>query len=190
MSNNNPISLDNIIDQEETEKLIIDNHKKSLNENYLNSNYKTKKNPYFENKEYQYLDQIIETLSLSKFHLATLSVCFFSMTTLGYQSAHYIFCKNQIMSKYSWSSNTYCLFFVIQKIIESIGAFISVTSTTLEWDITSNILIGLISLFSLVFLIIFNEGPLYVLLTLIFSYCGGFVNNICCNFLFEEFKIK
>ena len=33
MSNNNPISLDNIIDQEETEKLIIDNHKKSLNEN-------------------------------------------------------------------------------------------------------------------------------------------------------------
>ena len=190
MSNNNPISLDNIIDQEETEKLIIDNHKKSLNENYLNSNYKTKKNPYFENKEYQYLDQIIETLSLSKFHLATLSVCFFSMTTLGYQSAHYIFCKNQIMSKYSWSSNTYCLFFVIQKIIESIGAFISVTSTTLEWDITSNILIGLISLFSLVFLIIFNEGPLYVLLTLIFSYCGGFVNNICCNFLLEEFKIK
>ena len=94
MSDNNPISLDNIIDQEETEKLIIDNHKKSLNENYLNYNYKTKKNPYFENKEYQYLDQIIETLSLSKFHLATLSVCFFSMTTLGYQSAHYIFCKN------------------------------------------------------------------------------------------------
>ena len=43
MSDNNPISLDNIIDQEETEKLITDNHKKSSNENYLNSNYKTKK---------------------------------------------------------------------------------------------------------------------------------------------------
>ncbi len=193
MNEKNSISLDNIGDQEETEKLISDtnqNNKKTQNETYLNSNYKTKKNPYFENKQYQYLDQIIESLSISKFHWATISVCFFSMMTLGYQSAHYVFCKNQIMSKYSWTSNSYCLFFIVQKIIESIGAFISVTSTTLEWDITSNILIGLISFFSLIFLMFFNEGPLFIILTLIFSYCGGFVNNICCNFLLEEFKIK
>ena len=111
MNEKNSISLDNIGDQEESEKLISEpnQNKKTQNDTYLNPNYKTKKNPYFENKEYQYLDQIIETLSLSKFHLATLSVCFFSMTTLGYQSAHYIFCKNQIMSKYSCSSNT-CIF--------------------------------------------------------------------------------
>ena len=167
MNEKNSISLDNIGDQEETEKLISDtnqNNKKTQNETYLNSNYKTKKNPYFENKQYQYLDQIIESLSISKFHWATISVCFFSMMTLGYQSAHYVFCKNQIMSKYSWTSNSYCLFFIVQKIIESIGAFISVTSTTLEWDITSNILIGLISFFSLIFLMFFNEGPLFIIL--------------------------
>ena len=49
MNEKNSISLDNIGDQEETEKLISDtnqNNKKTQNETYLNSNYKNKNKNY------------------------------------------------------------------------------------------------------------------------------------------------
>ena len=146
--------------------------------------------PYEQTPSFQYLDKIIESLTFSRYHLATLCVCAFSIMCGGFVSSHFIFSKNLLIVNYTWTLTTYSCVFIFQNLIGAIGAFISVTSTTNEWDIHSNVLIGLIGLLSVVLMTFYNEGPLYIILIFMFNYCQGFINNICCNFLLEEFKLK
>ena len=158
---------------------------------YPSMNNKYKSAPTYQaNPNFQYLDNIIETIKFSKFHLATFLVCAFSIMCSGFVTTHYIFSKNLLIQKYSWTLTGYSLIFIFQNIVGACGAFISVTSTTFAWDIHSNTLIGLIGFISLILLLFYNDSPLYILLIMIFNYCQGFINNICCNFLLEEFQHK
>lgn len=191
------LSIDNINSRVESSlHSDLDNEKVSLINPYTRKEYPRDKKefkqslPYHQNPNFQYLDKIIETISFSKYHLATLLVCSFSIMCGGFVTTHYIFSKNLLMKRYTWTLTEYSLIFIFQNIVGAVGAFISVTSTTNTWDIHSNILIGLVGLLSIILMTFYNDSPLYIILIMIFNYCQGFINNICCNFLLEEFKFK
>lgn len=153
------------------------------------ANSNTLSNPNSKSHLY-YIDTLIEQFKFSKYHIGTLFVCMFSMFLGGYATSHYIFNKTLFIKQYSWTNTQFSLIFVVQNLFCAAGAFISVTSTTLEWDINSNSIVARCSFCALLLLHFFTEAPSYVFLTIVFYFCHGFINNICCNFLLEEFKLK
>lgn len=136
------------------------------------------------------IDHIIENFHFSRFHLATLFVCLFSLMADGFLNYQMSIASTLLKTKYQWQETDVNVLYSFQMIFMAIGAFVSTTSRSIHWDISSNFLIGTIGCLSIILIVFYSDPFVYTILLLTFCVCQGFIENICTNYLLELTKKK
>ena len=105
---------------------------------------------------------------------------------------NFIITKINLLSiKYfKWSSSSFNMFTVVQQFFLCLGAIISTNTRSIHWDVSSNILITFLGVFSLFLMHFYTDAVSFCTLLSVYSLCHGFISNICTNYLIELFNNK
>ncbi len=163
----------------------------------FNSNFSQKelksnlsKYKYHKNNKIYILDNIIENLSFSRYHLGIILICSFKQLMDGY--LQFFLTKISILTykNYNWTKGQNLTFIIAQQIFLGIGAVFSTNTRSVHWDVKSNVLINFIGSLSLLLNHFYIDSATFCCLFLIYSICHGFISNICTNYLIELINMK
>lgn len=155
-----------------------------LNKSVFEKKYKFQKHKIY------VLDNIIENLSFTKYHLAIILICVFNMLIDGYLG--FVLGKISLLSNkfYKWTDSDNTNFTIVQQLCLGLGALISTNTRSIHWDVSSNMLVTIVGTLALFFLNFFTDSISFCVLISIFSVCHGFIANICTNYLIELTNMK
>jgi hypothetical protein len=136
------------------------------------------------------VDNIVESLHFTGFHMATLFVCIFSMICDGYLVFHFKMGQKLMIKRFMWTDVEVNRLYSLQLSCMALGSLVSQNVKTTHWDVSSNILLGTIGCLCLLMISFYSEAMTYSFMLLVFCICHGFIQDICTNYLVELVNIR
>ena len=131
------------------------------------------------------LDELIDTLSFSRYNLAIIFICILTNINNGYFTIYLKFNEKTFLNTSKWTKFEYNTIVVGQHIFYSIGAVLSVYARTSYWDISSNSLIAIIEFLSTLMLLTFSDSLIFMITLVFYCFCQGYLSNLSTNYLLE-----
>jgi hypothetical protein len=132
-----------------------------------------------------YLDDLIDNIEFSRYHLSIIFICIFTNVNDGYFSLYFRFNENTFLNKLTWTRFDYNSIMVGQNFLFGIGAILSVYARTSYWDVSSNSLIAIIEFLSALMLLTYSDTLIYKITLVFYCFCQGYLSNLSTNYLLE-----
>ena len=137
-----------------------------------------------------FVENIVDGLSFSIYHIAPILISIACSMCKGYIVVHFFFCVKLYYQVFFWDTVSISNLVLFYWMFQSVGNFLSQNYISSNWNINSNIVLGVIGLLAIILNLVLPQSIVYSTTLFIFALCLGFLENVCFVNLIDTLNHK